>query len=205
MSKNPNRSLVVASGAFLLCPTAAFTQEVPFAGSGYNTKETNSIVYVCKPSDDESIDCEFTQMRIRKTVKEEDWKEGLDLVRQAYSEWKALAFESCMFEIGKLKAFYDLDFDQRFASKVLNAITAACKSKTEADVLNVFRILFDREARTCVFGSHTFSQRFRLVHDPVSDARAWVATGEPSGACGTVQLSRFEKKDSHGVVIWNYV
>ena len=99
------------------------------------------------------------------------------------------------------------DLENKDLVKFVDAVTTACNAKTEESYLNVNRVLFDRDARTCAVSSYTYKQSFRLVLDDVSGARSWVAKGEPSGPCGIVQLSRFEpeKLENLKSIYWKYI
>ena len=135
-------------------------------------------------------------------------KSRLDNARKAFSDVDELTPEFCKVQ----KDFIDIlqgrkktpnketqdnlknisDLENKDLVKFIDAVTTACNAKTEESYLNVNRVLFDRDARTCAVSSYTYKQSFRLVLDDVSGARSWVAKGEPSGPCGIVQLSRFE-------------
>lgn len=211
--------LVVTGGISLLCAARALADEAPSSGIVYNKKETNSLVYFCEKGRDNSIDCEFTQTRVRKEAKAEDLKARLDEARKAFSTSNELTPESCKEQ----KDFVEVlqapnkeqqdylknisDMEKKDVLKIMDAITTACNSKTEESYLNVVRVGFDKDTRTCVVSSNTYKQSFRLVLDHISGARSWVAKGDPSGACGIVQLSRFEPeklKDSK-LIFWKYI
>lgn len=215
--------LVVAGGILLLSAARALSDDAPSSGIVYNTKETNSLVYFCEKNRDNFLDCEFTQARVRKEAKPEDLKTRLDEARKAFLTSKELTPESCkeqkdFVEVlqGRKKAPNKeqqdylkniSDMERKDVLKIMDAITTACKSKTEESYLNVVRIGFEKDARTCVVSSINYKQSFRLVLDPVSGARSWVAKGDPTGACGIVQLSRFEPekmKDSK-LEFWKYI
>ncbi|MBP6010743.1 MAG: hypothetical protein KBA31_00820 [Alphaproteobacteria bacterium] len=53
------------------------------------------------------------------------------------------------------------------------------------------KVNFEKDQRTCLVNSHTFTQRFRWVDD-LGGRGAWVTEDKPTGPCGTIQLSRFE-------------
>lgn len=213
----------VLVGVLLLFTTSAIAEELPTSGIVYNTKETNSLVYFCEKNRDNTLDCDFTQTRVRKKAKAEDLKTRLDQARTGFPTSKELTTESCksqkdFFEIlqGQKKAPKKetedylkniSELEKKDLLRIVAAMESACKLKTEESYLNVVRVGYEKDARTCVVSSHTYKQSFRLVLDHLSGARAWVAKGEPSGACGIVQLSRFEPerlKDSK-LVFWKHV
>lgn len=215
--------IIVAGGISLLCAASALAEEAPSSGIVYNTKEANFLVYFCEKSRDNSLDCEFTQTRLRKEAKPEELKARLDAARKAFPTSKELTPESCKEQ----KDFVELlqgrkkapnkeqqdylknisDLEKNDVLKIMDAITAACNSKSEESYLNVVRIGFNKDIRTCVLSSNTYKQSFRLVLDPVSGARSWVTKGDPSGPCGIVQLSRFvpEKLKDSKLTSWKYI
>jgi len=223
MLKGIHAQLGVATGIWLLFAASAMADEAPSSGIVYNTKETHSIVYFCEKNRDNSLDCEFTQTRVRKKAKAQDLKPRLDEARKTFSTSKELTPEMCKEQKDFVEVLHGRkkapnkeqqnflknisDLEKKDILKIMSAITTACDSKTEENYLNVVRIGHDKDTRTCIVNSNTYKQSFRLVLDDISGARSWVVKGEPSGACGIVQLSRFEPeslKDSK-LVFWKYV
>lgn len=223
MLKVIHARLGVATGIWFLYAVSAMADEEPSSGIVYNTKETHSLVYFCEKNRNNSLDCEFIQTSVRKKANAQDLKSRLDEARKTFSTSKELTPEMCreqkdFVEVlnGRNKApnKYQQDFlknisdlEKKDMLKIMSAITTACDSNTEENYLNVVRIGHDKDTRTCIVNSYTYKQSFRLVLDHISGARSWVAKGEPSGACGIVQLSRFEPeslKDSK-LVFWKYV
>lgn len=214
--------LAVASGASLLCVFCALADEAPSSGIVYNTRETNSLVYICKKIRDDLLDCEFTQTRVRKKAKAEDLKGRLDEARKAFQS-NELTPELCKEQKDFAEALRSRkngpnteqqkylknisSMEKEGVLKILDAVTTACSAKTEESYLNVARVAFDKDVRTCVVSSNTYKQSLLLVLDPVSDVRSWVATGDPSGVCGIVQLSRFEPETlaDSGLIFWKYI
>jgi len=210
-------------GICLLHTGGAVADQTPSSGIVYNTKESNSLVYFCAISRDNSLDCEFTQTRVRKKAKAKDLKTRIDQARKAFRTSKDLSPELCKeqsnwFEVlqgrkkAQNKAQQDYlrnisELEKKDAVKITGAIKTACELRTEDSYLNVVRVGYEKDARTCVVSSHTYKQSYRLVLDHLSGARAWVAKGEPSGACGIVQLSRFEPErfEDSNLVFWKHV
>jgi len=223
MLKGIHVRLGVVTGICFLYAASAMSDVVPSSGIVYNTKETSSLVYNCVNNRDNSLDCDFTQTSVRKKAKPQDLEARLNQGREAFSTSKELTPEICKEQkdyveilYGRKKAHNKVlqgfvrnisDLEKKDTLKILNAATTACDSKNEENYLNVIRIGHDKDTRTCKVSSLTYKQSFRLVLDTVSGARSWVAKGDPSGACGIVQLSRFEPeslKDSK-YVFWKYI
>ena len=81
----------VLVGVWLLFTTSAIAEEMPTSGIVYNTKETNSLVYFCEKNRGNTLDCDFTQTRVRKKAKAEDLKTRLDQARKGFPTSKELA------------------------------------------------------------------------------------------------------------------
>lgn len=218
-------NIIALVGISLLCAASALAEQAPSSGEVYNTREASHLLYFCEKSPNDSLDCDFTQTRVRKSVKPEVLKARLDMARKQFSTEKVFSPDECkqvkdFAEVfrgrkmvqGKeaetkdwLKSMSDLE--RKDVRKQLDASIAGCDSKSEENYLNVVRTAFDKDVRTCIVSSNTYKQSFRLVLDPISGAQSWVATGDPSGPCGVVQLSRFEPEQPEGLSItfWKYI
>ncbi len=213
--------LVIVGGIWLLCTSSAFAGELPSSGIVFNTIEASSLVYFCKKSQDNSLDCEFTQTKVRKKAKAEDLKSYLDKYLKIFRSWDKKDRSPSGDDISLVKDFYEelqgrkkapnkemqdyiknlSELEKKDLLKSADAVLALYNNLTEENFLNTKRVDHDKETRTCIASSNPYKQSFRLVLDDVSGARSWVANGEPAGPCGIVQLSRFEldKLD------WNYI
>jgi hypothetical protein len=79
-------------------------------------------------------------------------------------------------------------------------MNALCREPVEARYLDMIRFSHQRDTRTCLASSNRFIQRFRRV----TGSDSWVVTDTPTGPCGTVNASRFEKDKSVRLDFWRY-
>ena len=85
------------------------------------------------------------------------------------------------------------------------AMEEFCKTKSEESYIKVAKLGIEKEMHTCRIGSNPFKETFKWVSD-YSGKGAWVAEAQPSGACGVVQLNRFETGLVDGkFTLWNYI
>lgn len=104
------------------------------------------------------------------------------------------------------------DFSDRQKQANLNStktLVSFCKNPTLDNYVEVISAGNERDASTCKVGPNTYEQRFKYVQDYSSGAGAWVVISEPTGPCGIINLSRFEKEVSKlgdsEFTHWNYV
>lgn len=218
------RWIIVVGGISQPCAVSALAEESPSSGIVYSTKWATSLVYFCEKNRDSFLDCEFKQTLIRKKARPENLEAHLDEARKQFPKELTESCEAINYfkdiaevlhgrkKVPKNENLRDYlknmsDLEKRDTAKVMDAIIASCHSKSEKSFLEVSRISFDIETRTCIVGSHTYKLSFRLILDPVSRARSWVARGDPSGPCGVVQLSRFvpENLSDSQFTFWKYI
>ncbi|MGF6178350.1 hypothetical protein [Ensifer sp. 4252] len=85
------------------------------------------------------------------------------------------------------------------------ALAGMCDHPTEENFLKITKADHDKGLRTCQVSSNPFAQEFVWVSD-VGNGGAWVVSSQPEGPCGVVQLSRFEKDQSHtSALFWRYI
>ncbi|SEF42553.1 hypothetical protein [Nitrosomonas ureae] len=210
----------------LLIPCKVLANEAPDKGIVHNTKETNALTYFCEKTRNDLLDCEFTQTRVQKKVKAEELTSQLDQARKLFQssnerEGKEIS-QACtdmneyilvlqghkqgqnIIQQEKINSMSEME--KKDLINLLKISNAYCKSKTLENYLAMARAEFDRRMRTCGVSSNNWKQSFRLIIDEVSGAYTWVAKGEPIGACGVIQLSRFEPEiENSKLVAWNYI
>lgn len=211
----------------LFIPGKVHANDAPDRGIVYNTKETNAVVYFCEKTSNNLLDCEFTQTRVQKKGKAEELTSQLDQARKLFQssnekEEKEIS-QACtdmneyllvlqgrkqgqnIIQQEKINSMSEME--KKDLINLFQISNAYCKSKTLENYLAVARAEFDRKIRTCAVSSNNWKQSFRLIIDEVSGAYTWVAKGEPIGACGVIQLSRFEpeKIKNSKLVAWNYI
>lgn len=82
----------------------------------------------------------------------------------------------------------------------MRAVKAVCDSPSEAGVRALIVLEHQQDTRTCkLFGNH-YRQSFKLA-----EGGNWVHTSEPTGPCGTVFVTEFQKESSSiGLTLWNH-
>ena len=92
---------------------------------------------------------------------------------------------------------------------IMKPMVSFCKKPTLDNYVALISAGNEREASTCKVGANTYEQRFKYVQDYSSENGAWVVISEPTGPCGIINLSRFEKEISkigdYEFTHWNYV
>lgn len=212
--------ILVGIIACFISTSTTLAGDAPDTGLLYNTKETHSLVFQCQQSSENTLECDFTQTAVRKKAKPEELKTSLDQARNEFRAGVKFTNEECkayseLVEIleGRKKAPKEQELKKisDIAKKDLltstKAMTQFCKSKTEENFLKMIQLNHDKNTRTCQVSSNTFKQIFRYIKDNVSGGGTWVVKGEPTGPCGTVQLSRFEPEQPKGssLVLWKYI
>ena len=201
----------------LLVTIGANAEEAPSNGLLYNTKESHSLVYRCKQTQKNLLDCDFVQTAVRKKAKPEDLKVSLNQAREEFRSGRKVSAQECkslndLIDIleGRKRPPKGLDFNEitevqkRDSLKEIKTIVAFCKAQTEESYLNIARVRYEKATRTCKVSANTFKQKFRFVED----TGAWVVEDAPEGSCGIVQLSRFDPErlqNNSKLVIWKYV
>lgn len=198
----------------------ALSQDIPHLGMVYNTVEMGTLSYECGKASTDALECEFIQTSVRKKAQPNELEETLRKARDAYKNGERASDSDCknyadILDVveGRRKPHGTIrppEMSPMQRSDLANALQAMvnfCKAPSEASYLNIARIGFDREVRTCYVGSSKFKQKFVLVQDAVLGRGTWVTKGVPEGPCGIVQLSRFvgetANKESK-LIFWNY-
>jgi hypothetical protein len=214
---------------------AALAQEgAPTNGIVYNVTENHAITYQCRPSQNQTLTCDFNQTIVRKKAKPSDLDQKLQQARENYTEFSKEADAECHKIEQLVTVIRDTSLDpakyvdltakgtdpQAFkesilklrkqlaehsdAIAVMDALANFCKVRTEDSFLDMTRVEQSIAEQTCVISSNAFTQTF--VRLP-SAQDAWVVQDQPSGECGVVQLSRFEKAKTSipSFVAWRYI
>jgi hypothetical protein len=82
--------------------------------------------------------------------------------------------------------------DKEIAARYARAVHESCETGNLDPIRQAYVESPQQETRTCRVSSSTFEQTFRRISDEIKGAFSWVAHTSPTGACGIVQLSRFE-------------
>jgi len=204
-----------------------WADEAPTYGRLDSTTEAASIFYGCQRKGDNSLDCELNLIIVSKRAKPEDLSTRLDQAREEFRrdgvEWSAeycqwftdfvdilegrktppKGYDSKAIAEAQKKLRETADSEKKDLLNWEKANVEFCKSKTEDNWLNLVRLEYEKDSRTCIVNAHTFSDRFRYRRD--SGTGVWVTQSSPQGPCGIVQLSRFEPERRGKFVFWKYV
>lgn len=191
------------------------SQEYPSYGKVYNTKENNMITYDCNLQKNQQLECDMTQMSIRKKSKKlsEKIKEG----KKQWKNEKSISKKDCKlyeqtlsFIEGKTpppnKNIEEMtknmkSFQKKDIIKITKSLVKFCENPVLDNFLKIITIAHDKETRTCKVSSNSFKQRFEKV-DLLSNT--WRAVPEATGPCGIIRLDRLEL-DKKSYTQWNYI
>ena len=218
-------SLAVESVCFwrsFITTIDAVLAEAPNTGFVYNNTEDRFLMYECIERAG-TLECDFTQSSIRRKLDPRDIPKKLEEAKAGYlgakTEFSADGGEFCKemnayeLAINGKSTRRGKKFEEFFATRAkmskqqlqnsnlgLAAIRNFCNSATEANYVALMKFNFDRDARTCNISVFPFKQRFA----PVQGTDNWVVLQQegPTGACGVINISRFEKDKKYS--LWNY-
>lgn len=223
-----HRSLVLGFAAIGVWFSSAIAGEInnrPSNGIVQNTKGTDAITYECRVKQDQFLECDFVQIRVRKKLNEDETKKQIEEAPKLFTKEKndfcgkdekklVMSFRDVLEGrrepttkeardfMSKATAMEKEDLRQQF-----DALSEYCRTKTEENYMKVVRLGVEKESRTCVASANPYKQTFRKVADPVSSAHVWVAKSEPTGPCGIIRLDRFEpvQRENSKITWWNYI
>jgi hypothetical protein len=221
------KPILVTGGLWLVGIMNGWADDAPTYGRLDSTTEAASIFYGCQQKRDNSLDCELNLIIVSKRAKPEDLSTRLNQAREEFrrdgTEWSAeyckwftdfvdilegrktppKGYDSKAIAEAQKKLRETADSEKKDLLNWEKANVEFCKSKTEDNWLNLVRLEYEKDSRTCIVTAHTFSDRFRYIRD--SGAGVWVTQSSPQGPCGIVQLSRFEPERRGKFVFWKYV
>jgi hypothetical protein len=199
--------------------SAAVHKDQPLQGLAYNTKEMSALIYECGVAQADRMTCKFTQMAVRKKTTAEEIKKRLadfDKLpeKERTPDPKLCAEMTKGLDIleGRRKPDEPMRLkdprDIANAKKAARAILKTCETGDLAVMRKELADQYALEGRTCRVSAYNYEQTFKRVSDTTTGKFAWVVDeGGPTGECGIVNLSRFERaslKES-SLVVWNYI
>lgn len=219
------RTLLTAT-ITIMTVAVAIARDAPTTGMVYGEKERHSLTYDCTLGRDDVLSCEFVQTAVRKKAKLSDWPGVVAEAKKGFQQDQKNPPKGDQCFDAKMATYVSAlrggsaqslpaDVQQKLRGlstmerqdilSTLEGLQNYCTKKTEAALLAVAKIGFERDLRTCEVSSNTFKQEFRWVDD-FGGAGAWVVSAAPQGPCGVVQLSRFERsaKTEKAFNFWNY-
>ena len=200
-----NLGNVIVGMLFLFSAHVSYAVEYPNRGSVFGTKAFDSIIYSCVKLGADKIKCQFNQTGIRKKddiKSDEEIKKIAQKLLKNPKEHKPdkkscksirMLIDKKLIPSEKVKA--DIN--------VVRAMNAMCKEYSLKTIINYIKADNIRDNRTCKIFSNSYDQQFKHVYE----TGAWVVSDEPSGSCGIINLSRFEKAKVKGstLTFWNYI
>ncbi len=198
---------------------SATAQDVPTVGMVYNTSERASLVFACRDKSQTEIECDFSGVRVRKVAKPDDLREALDAaikdfrsVGLRFSSGECDTYRKLLAVIQGRETSPDPEKAKKFVAdmsaiekrdmiELVTAMIALCDTPSERQVRDLFRLEQSKKERSCYVSEiRRFTQTFRRT----SWDAPWTATAAPSGACGIVDLGRFEQEKRFGLPVWKY-
>ena len=219
--------LLLAGGIWLVGIVNGWADEAPTYGRLDSTREAASIFYGCQQKRDKFLDCELNLIIVSKKAKPEDLSTRLNQAREAFRsdgvEWSAeycqwftdfvdilegrktppKGYDSNAIAEAQKKLRETAESEKKDLLNWEKANVQFCKSKTEDNWLNLVRLEYENDSRSCIVSARTFIDRFRYMRD--SGVGVWVTESSPQGPCGIVQLARFEPELRGNFVFWKYV
>jgi len=184
-----------------------------------NTSENSALDITCEKSDERNIHCNFAQYSVTKKTKASDLLKELDNARKELTQHPpkmrqcdemrkiAQAIKSGSSQNTDVKD--PIKFREQYEklpeteksdmAEMLEAYADySCKPSIRT-AEEMAKIQHAQKLRTCKVWSNTYAQDFSLD----TNTGNWINKGKPSGPCGTIVFSYFERDDKEGI-LWNY-
>ena len=224
--------LLLAASVGLITTNAALAQDFPRTGSVYNERESNYLTYECEMLNSLEMKCSFIQTMVIKPSKETVYAEKekkLDNCVNDLSKPNAFDGSQEICEMVPLLKVLDGTLSREEALKLTvngqkmtaqkldeiiakpielrkffvaeaSVITEMCGSTNPKEVCErMFAAETELQRRTCKVSSSKFEQRFSRLS---SENTVWTVQDSPSGECGVINVSRFEKDSDY---LWRYI
>jgi hypothetical protein len=211
----------------------SFGQEAPTSGIVYDTIDKSSITFECSAPVGIKMDCKFNQTAVRPKAKPDELSQKLDVARAEFKKanGKVTDVDAChaihaavQYLDGKMSLddaivaakiaperrgqFHEGTVTMRREPESLDALRATdqlCKDPSEEHYLELARLNFQKDTRTCYVSSNAFTQSFQYAPNPEGKG-AWVVNDGSFGICGVINISRFEiGGEGYGMSFWNYI
>jgi hypothetical protein len=229
-----NKKLLLILLSLIILPLSiAADQLYPSMGSAYGVKEDRSLSYECHESGNELITCDFVVAAIRYKVSSTDINKKIEEGMQQFEAAKEDLLrkdEGCDFisafvktidgeasisdypeifktiEQKEMAAKYIASKESKeFVAREGRPLLEFCNNPTKDNHLKVVTASVLKDSKTCYVSSQKFQQTFKRVEDFDDKTEIWTVNSEPTGVCGTVDLSRFERVTASGdIQFWNY-
>jgi len=208
--------LVFAALTLASFPSHAADQKPDFA-LVYDTKENSGLQIKCSELTQNQVSCDLKQISIFKKAKENELQKQIADARQQFRSAPkdnlvpkdCLDFENTLTYLrgGKVDIAADVKEsldklagrDRRDMEQTTALLVAFCKNPNEENAVNMARVGYEKDTRTCRVLTSSFSQTFNRV-----TADSWVSKEGPDGLCGVVNISRLERVRASTTNFWVY-
>jgi hypothetical protein len=198
----------------VMLPTLAHGQSHPTTGIIYNPTEWSSLQYECQLQTDESLNCSMTQASVHRENRSRKLQDEIAKAVAQLKTEKPLKPEECaQWEQAIEKIKNPKPSDEGFAQlsameppakqdllKSVSALVDFCKNPNEQTIVKLTTVGFEKEARTCIIGTNSFSLQFKRV----PGSQTWASNNGPNGLCGVVTVARLEP-DAKYSNFYNYI
>lgn len=206
--------LVCSVAVSALLTDFAHAQSQPTTGIIYNTTEWSSLQYECHLRSGANLDCDMTQASVRRQGGGKKLQEEISKALAQLKTEKPIKPEECaQWEQAVEKIKNPKPTDEGYAQlssmeppakqdllKTMSTLVEFCKNPNEQTMTRLTTLNFEREARTCIVGTNSFSLQFKRV----PGSQTWASNTGPDGLCGVVTVARLEP-DPKYPNFYNYI
>jgi hypothetical protein len=197
--------------------TAAAEDRLPY-GLVYDANENNrGLRFSCSSTAGDELECEFSQISVIKKAEAGKLSKALEEARQQFraapkeqnKQMDCSQFENSLAALRGSPS--NLKQDQVAAIQKLNArerqdlekmtalLNSFCTNPTEENLLNLARLGYERDSKTCRIYTAGFTQKFKRAN-----ADIWISNEGPGGLCEVVTLSRLNRVTEATSTFWVY-
>ncbi|MEY9180364.1 hypothetical protein ABIG06_002286 [Bradyrhizobium sp. USDA 326] len=209
-----NAKLAFVASVAALLPVLAHAQSQPTTGFIYNTSEWSSLQYECHLRPGGNLDCQMTQASVRRQGGGKKLQEEISKALALLKTEKPIKQEECsQWEQAAEKIKNPKPTDEGYAQlssmeppakqdllKTMSALVEVCRNPNEHTMTKLTTLNYERETRTCIVGTNSFSLQFKRV----PGSQTWASNTGPDGLCGVVTVARLEP-DPKYPTFYNYI
>jgi len=199
--------------------------EKPVTGFVYDSKENSALRFQCSDTGPIEVRCEFSQISVSKTAKDNELGKTLEQARQQFradplsrkdmnemcSYFENLSAllhgSSSKLEPDEITAYQKMSAQERQFFEKLSGLNAVfCKNPTEENYLNVIRLTHERDTKTCLIKTSKFTRTFKWITE-----NTWASSVGPNdeqyiypASCGIVIISRLNQVTAGNYKEWVY-
>lgn len=190
----------------------------PKIGIVFNTSETHSLTYDCKPVTSTKLECLFVQASVKKKGSSGSAAKVLSGFLKDHHDGKLVDADGCKLMrsvVDLLSGKVPLPKNRELLDKMpkveradmlasARVFTEYCSNPSEALARKMAALKIDEDNRTCEVSARSFSATF-AAYPGAGDTITWIEQSTPQGECGIVNMSRFESEVSVlGLPVWKF-